>query len=75
MARNDDTVCRVTVCLNEEELALLNERIDYLEQQRGVGSRVTKSEAIRHAICQTSYKRTGSKSGKNKNEVESENGE
>lgn len=24
MARNDDTVCRVTVCLNEEELALLS---------------------------------------------------
>lgn len=54
----------VTVSLNEEEIALLEERIEYLKEQRGVGSRVTKAEAIRHAICQTSYKR-GKKSGDN----------
>lgn len=47
----------VTVTLNEAEQELLNERIEYLIEQRGVGCRVTKAEAIRHAICQTSYKR------------------
>lgn len=47
----------VTVSLNAEEQELLNERIEYLKEQRGVGCRVTKAEAIRHAICQTSYKR------------------
>ncbi|MBQ8636222.1 hypothetical protein IJ425_08740 [bacterium] len=53
----------VTVSLNEEEIALLEERIEYLKEQRGVGSRVTKAEAIRHAICQTSYRRK--KNGEN----------
>ena len=46
----------VTVKLNDQEEALLQERIDYLQQQRR-GSRVTKSEAIRHAITQTNYKK------------------
>lgn len=58
------TAMVVTVSLNEEEVALLNERMDYLKEQRGVGSRVTKAEAIRHAICQTSYKR-GKKGSEN----------
>ena len=52
----------VTVSLNAEEVAMLNERIEYLREQRGMGCRVTKAEAIRHAICQTSYKR-GKKGG------------
>lgn len=46
----------VTVTLNEEELTLLEERIEYLKEKRGT-SRVSKSEAIRHAISQTNYKR------------------
>ena len=46
----------VTVKLNEQEVALLKERIDYLQQQRR-GFRVTKSEAIRHAITQSDYKK------------------
>lgn len=49
-------VKNVTVSLNDEEQALLQERIEYLKNQRE-GSRVTQAEAIRHAICQTSYKR------------------
>lgn len=47
----------VTVTLNEDEQVLLNERIEYLKAQRGVGCRVTKAEAIRHAICHTGYRR------------------
>lgn len=46
----------VTVTLNDEELAMLEERIEYLKEKRGT-TRVSKSEAIRHAIMQKSYKR------------------
>jgi hypothetical protein len=55
--KNPDTALVVTVSLNQEEVDLLNERIEYLREQRGLGCRVSKAEAIRHAICQTSYKR------------------
>lgn len=51
-----------TVSLNEEEQALLEKRIEYLKEQRGVGARVTYAEAIRHAICHTGYSR-GKKKG------------
>lgn len=55
MPAGKDSIC-VTVTLNKEELALLEERIEYLKEKRGT-TRVSKSEAIRHAICQTNYKR------------------
>ena len=55
MPAGKDSLC-VTVTLNKEELQFLEERIEYLKEKRGT-SRISKSEAIRHAICQTSYKR------------------
>lgn len=55
MQTGKDSIC-VTVTLNKEELALLEERIEYLKEKRGT-TRVSKSEAIRHAISQTNYKR------------------
>ncbi len=55
MPAGKDSVC-VTVTLNREEMALLEERIEYLKEKRGT-TRVSKSEAIRHAIFQTNYKR------------------
>lgn len=55
MPAGKDSIC-VTVTLNIEELELLEERIEYLKEKRGT-TRVSKSEAIRHAICQTNYKR------------------
>ena len=55
MPAGKDSVC-VTVTLNKDEFALLEERIQYLKEKRGT-TRVSKSEAIRHAISQTNYKR------------------
>ena len=55
MPAGKNSTC-VTVVLNDEEMELLNERIEYLKEKRGT-TRVSKSEAIRHAICQTNYKR------------------
>lgn len=55
MPAGKDSIC-VTVTLNIEELELLEERIEYLKEKRGT-TRVSKSEAIRHAICQTNYKK------------------
>lgn len=55
MPAGKDSVC-VTVTLNREEMTLLEERIEYLKEKRGT-TRVSKSEAIRHAISQTNYKR------------------
>jgi len=46
----------VTVDLNEEELKALQERMDYLQEKRK-SKRISKSDAIRHAIMQTGYKR------------------
>ncbi len=46
----------VTVTLNDEELEMLQERIEYLKEKRAT-TRVSKAEAIRHAIAQTNYKR------------------
>lgn len=46
----------VTVDLNDEELKALQERMDYLQEKRKT-KRISKSDAIRHAIMQTSYKR------------------
>lgn len=55
MPAGKDSVC-VTVTLNKEEQLLLEERIEYLKEKRGT-SRVSKSDAIRHALSQTNYKR------------------
>ena len=50
-----DKLC-VTVYLDEEEQKALQERIDYLQERKGYG-KVTKTDALRHAIMQTGYKR------------------
>lgn len=54
MPASKDNVC-VTVILNKDELKLLEDRIEYLKAKSGA-TRVSKSEAIRHAISQTNYK-------------------
>ena len=46
----------VTVSLNDEEQAALYERMDYLSAKNR-GRRISKAEAIRHAILATGYKR------------------
>ena len=51
-----DKLC-VTVYLNAEEQKALQERMDYLQEKQGYG-KITKTDAIRHAIMQTGYKRT-----------------
>lgn len=55
MPAGKDSIC-VTVTLNAEEYKLLQDRIEYLKEKRGT-DRISKSEAIRHAISQTNYKR------------------
>ena len=55
MGKGKDSIV-VTVTLNKDEYALLQDRIDYLKEKRGT-TRVSISEAVRHAICQTNYKR------------------
>jgi hypothetical protein len=54
MPAGKDSIC-VTIILNQEEMKLLEERIEYLKAKSGA-TRVSKSEAIRHAIRQTGYK-------------------
>ena len=46
----------VTVYLNAEEMKALEDRMAYLQEKHGY-RKVTKSDAVRHAIMQTSYKR------------------
>lgn len=46
----------VTVTLNKEEAQLLQELIEYLQKKESY-ARVTKSDAIRHAITQSDYKK------------------
>lgn len=55
MLAGKESVC-VTVTLNREEMALLEERIQYLKKLRNT-TRVSKSDAIRHALSQKNYKR------------------
>lgn len=55
MPAGKESVC-VTVTLNREEMALLEERIQYLKKLRNT-TRVSKSDAIRHALSQKNYKR------------------
>lgn len=55
---------KVSVEIDDEMQALLQERIDYLQSKRK-GSKVTVSDAIRHALSYTGYKR-----GNKKNEEE-----
>lgn len=45
----------VSVSLDKDDLALLEERIRYLREKTGL--RVSIAEAIRHAVRNTSYKR------------------
>lgn len=46
----------ITVRVDDEIERLLDERIEYLKKSWGV-DRVTKSDAIRHAITRTGYSR------------------
>ncbi len=47
---------KITVELDETTLILLQERIEYLQSKR-LGCKVTVSDAVRHALSNTSYKR------------------
>lgn len=47
----------VTVRIDEETKAALDKRIEYLQETWGV-HKVTKSDAIRHAIMKTGYSRS-----------------
>lgn len=50
----------VSVIVNEEEQQAIEERREYLRQKTGL-TRISKADAIRHAIMQTNYKRQGKK--------------
>ena len=52
---------RISVEIDEEMDALIKERIEYLQSKRQ-GTKVTVSDAIRHALSYTGYKR-GSRKG------------
>lgn len=47
---------RISVEIDEEMDALIKERIEYLQSKRQ-GTKVTVSDAVRHALCNQSYKR------------------
>jgi hypothetical protein len=46
----------VTVYLDQEELAALEDRMNYLQQKQGYG-KVTKTDAVKHAIMQKTYRK------------------
>ena len=52
---------KVSVEIDDDMQALLQERIEYLQSKRQ-GTKVTVSDAIRHALSYTGYKR-GSRKG------------
>ena len=52
---------RISVEIDEEMDALIKERMEYLQSKRQ-GTKVTVSDAIRHALSYTGYKR-GSRKG------------
>ncbi len=47
---------RISVEIDEAMNELLQERVEYLQSKRA-GSKVTVSDAIRHALSYTGYKR------------------
>ena len=47
---------RICVEIDAEMEALINERIAYLQEKRK-GTKVTVSDAVRHALANQSYKR------------------
>ena len=47
---------RISVEIDEETEAMLQERVAYLQEKRK-GTKVTVSDAVRHALCNQSYKR------------------
>ena len=51
---------KVSVEIDNEMQALLQERIEYLQSKRQ-GTKVTVSDAIRHALSYTGYKRCSRK--------------
>ena len=50
----------LSVEINESMEQLLQERIEYL-QAKNPHTKITKSDAVRHAICHTGYKREKNK--------------
>lgn len=50
----------LTIEIDDEVEAALQERMDYLSQKQRY-RRITKSDAVRHALLNTAYKRTGKK--------------
>lgn len=51
---------RITVVIDDRMELLLKERMEYLQEKRP-DTTVTLSDAVRHAITQTSYKKRGKK--------------
>ncbi len=47
---------RICVEIDDDMDALIKERMEYLQSKRP-GSKVTVSDAVRHALCNQSYKR------------------
>ncbi len=50
----------ISVVVDDETYKALQERISYLQARRP-GSKVTTSDAVRHALTHTGYKRHGKK--------------
>lgn len=50
----------LTILLTDEEQQAIEERREYLRQKTGL-TRISKGEAVRHAIMQTNYKRSNKK--------------
>lgn len=53
---NEKKRIRLSVEIDENMQALLKERMEYLQEKRPE-CKVTISDAIRHAICYTGYKK------------------
>ena len=53
---NENRKKRICVEIDAEMEALINERISYLQEKRK-GTKVTVSDAVRHALANQSYKR------------------
>ena len=58
---------RLRICVEIDEVTeeLLKERVEYLQSKRP-GSKVTVSDAVRHALSYTGYKRGKNPSGKDR---------
>lgn len=57
---NEKKQHHLSVVIDEETYQALQERISYLQARRP-GSKVTTSDAVRHALIHTAYKRHGKK--------------